>query len=328
MTAIGDDYAKYGLMDGTVFLEILEDLKREGLSQQATDLESKMKAREAIWRAESYPFGSEMAWDSTGQEEVYAWTRYFGDTSKARTCIDAITSYMPAMPHWAYNGSARRYWDFVYGGAKIDRIERMVHHYGSSLNAIPVLTEFRDHPDDFHLLRIGYVGMMGSLAGIADDGFPSMAFHSFPDTLKWDPITGDYGLNFFGHAETTGTYVVNHPDFGWQAFGGNASVAGNTVTVTPLDSFRRRIHFAPVGLFLTLDAGEFQSADLDSVTRTVRVRLAPANANTPAARLRVEQPARIDGIGTYAAQTALTTERGALVVPLASGPTDVSLAPN
>jgi Family of unknown function (DUF5695) len=28
----------------------------------------------------------------------------------------------------------------------------------------------------------------------------SVAFHSFPSTLKWDPYSGDYGPNFFGHA--------------------------------------------------------------------------------------------------------------------------------
>ena len=220
MTTIGADYAKYGLMDGTVFVEILKDLKHEAMTIPANDLEAKMKVRESIWRTEAYPFGSEMAWDSTGQEEVYAWTRYFGDTAKAKVCLDAITGYMPTVPHWGYNGCARRYWDFIYGGAKIDRLERMIHHYGSSLNAIPVLTDFRDHPEDYYLLRIGYAGMMGSLSNLGQDGFPSMAFHSFPDTMKWDAISGDYGLNFFGHAYNAATYLVNHPDFGWQSFGG------------------------------------------------------------------------------------------------------------
>jgi Family of unknown function (DUF5695) len=328
MTTIGNQYSKYGLMDGTVFLEILNDLKREGLTQNASDLEARMKAREAVWRTENFPFGSELAWDSTGQEEVYAWTRYFGDTSKSKVCIDAITAYMPAIPHWAYNGCARRYWDFVYGGAKIDRFERMIHHYGSTLNSIPVLTEFRDHPDDFHLLRIGYAGMMGSLAAIADDGFPSMAFHSFPDTLKWDPITGDVGLQIFGHVESSGTYLVNHPDFGWQAFGGTVAVAGSTVTVTPLDSLRRRLYLAPVGLYLTLDAGEFQSVDLDATTHAVHVRLAPASNVTKTARLRIEQPAKVVGVGSYAAAGSFTKERDAVVVPLTSATTELTVSAN
>jgi hypothetical protein len=325
MTTVGNEYAQFGLMDGTVFLEILKDLKREGLTAQATDLETKMKARESVWRTENYPFGSEMAWDSTGQEEVYTWTRYFGDTAKAKVCLDAITGYMPAIPHWGYNGCARRYWDFVYGGAKIDRLERMIHHYGSSLNAIPVLTDFRDYPSDEYLLRIGYAGAMGSLSNIDQDGFPSMAFHSFPDTMKWDPITGDYGLNFFGHAYNTATYLIDHSELGWQSFGGNVVVTGSTVSVTPLDSFRMRFYVAPAGLWLTLDAGQFTKVEYDSSTHAVKITLAPADSYTPSARLRIEQPAKVSGIGTYAVSGTYAKERDATVIPLGSAATTVTV---
>jgi hypothetical protein len=327
MTTIGDDYARFGLMDGTIFLEILKDLQREGLASQATDLEQRMRTRESLWRTQNYPFGSEMAWDSTGQEEVYAWTKYFGDTAKAQVCLNAIIGYMPTVPHWGYNGCARRYWDFVYGGSKTDRLERMIHHYGSSLNAIPVLSEYRDHPTDFYLLRIGYGGMMGSLTNIDQDGFPSMAFHAFPDTLRWDPITGDYGPNFFGHAYNSATYLVSHPEFGWQAFGGNVSVDGAAIGVTPLDSFRKRVYLAPLGLWLTLDAGKFDTVTLDAQTGAVRVTLEPLDTFTPAARLRVEQPAAIAGVGTYAIGAGFAQERGASVIPLQSGTTSVDLTP-
>jgi hypothetical protein len=325
ISTIGNDYVQYGLMDGTVFIEILKDLQREGKATQASDLEAKMKARADVWNTQAYPFASEMAWDSTGQEEVYGWTRHFKYAATSKVCIDAITGYMPTIPHWGYNGCARRYWDFEYGGSKTTRIERMIHHYGSSLNAIPVLTEYRDHPDDLYLLRVGYGGMMGSLSNIDQDGFPSMAFHTFPDTLKWDSVTGDYGPNFFGHAYNSATYLINHPDLGWQAFGGNLSVSGNTVSVVPLDSMRRRFYLASVGVWLTLDAGQFQKVDFDSQAHTIQVTLAASDPNTPAARLRIEQPATISGIGSYAPTTSLTQERGAHVVPLGSSTTTVAL---
>jgi hypothetical protein len=326
MTTIGNDYAQYGLMDGTVFIEILKDLKREGMTTEAADLEAKMKARADRWNTQAYPFASEMAWDSTGQEEVYGWTKYFGYTAKAKVCVDAITGYMPTLPHWGYNGCARRYWDFLYGGSKTTRLERMIHHYGSSLNAIPVLTEYRDKPDDVYLLRIGYGGMMGTLSNIAQDGFPSMAFHTFPDTLAWDPITGDVGLAVFGHTYNSATYLVNHPDFGWQAFGGNLTVDGNSISVTPLDSLRRRFYAAPAGLWLTLDAGQLQKVDFDSQTHAVTVTLAPSDGNTPSARLRIEQPATVSDIGTYAPTGTFRKERDAYVVPLGASATSVPLA--
>ena len=283
-----------------------------------------MRERADRWKQEAYPFGSEMPWDSTGQEEVYAWTKYFGYQDKAQVTLDAILGYDPAIPHWGYNGSARRYWDFIFA-AKVRRLERQLHHYGSGLNAIPVLAEYREHPDDFYLLRVGYGGTMGALTDIDQEGFASAAFHSFPDMLKLDPISGDYGPNFFGHAWNTATYVVNHPDYGWVSFGGNVSAQGNMITVTPRDSFRSRIYVAPLGLWLTLDAGSFESLKFDPSSGTVQVGLSAANVATPDARLRIEQPAKVSGVGTYRPTAALKSDRGTYIVPLETRTTWVEL---
>src|SRR5262249_45039401 len=162
---------------------------------------------------------------------------------------------------------------------------------GSGINAIPVLAEYRQHPDDFYLLGVGYAGIMGSLSNIDQDGFASAAFHSYPQNLRWVTYSGDYGPNFFGHAVSTATYIVNHPEFGWLALGGNLKADGDTVKVQPLDSFRQRVYLAPLGLWLTLDAGMFDAVELNPRTHTARVSLAPADQYTPQARLRIEQPA-------------------------------------
>ena len=57
-----------------------------------------------------YSFGSEMAWDSTGQEGVFIWSTYFNDTTTATNTLNSILAYQPTVPHWGYNGNARRYW--------------------------------------------------------------------------------------------------------------------------------------------------------------------------------------------------------------------------
>ena len=51
-----------------------------------------------------------MAWDSTGQEGVFAWATYFNDTVTATNALNSILAYQPTVPHWGYNGNARRYW--------------------------------------------------------------------------------------------------------------------------------------------------------------------------------------------------------------------------
>lgn len=56
MTSGNVGYATDGLMDETVLLSLLNDLKREGLTANATLLESRMRTRQALWATERYPY--------------------------------------------------------------------------------------------------------------------------------------------------------------------------------------------------------------------------------------------------------------------------------
>jgi hypothetical protein len=313
-------YAQFGQMEGEIFLEILRDLEREGLSREARALESAMKKRADHWRTLPYPFGSEMPWDSTGQPEVYAWMRHFGHEREAAVTREVILGYDPAIPHWGYNSNARRYWDFLYGG-KIRRIERQIHHYGSALNAVPLFDAYRANPSDFHLLRVAYGGLMGALTNIDEDGFGSAAFHAWPDEMRFDALTGDYGMNFFGHAYGTASYLVNHPTFGWLGFGGNVSRAGDVVRLEPRDSARTRVFVGPAKLWIELAAGKIDSVEL-AADGGVTLTLAPADAHTPAARLRVEATA---DRAVSPAPSRGRLERGFHTIELGATPTVIRL---
>ncbi|MGH6744358.1 DUF5695 domain-containing protein [Novosphingobium sp.] len=316
-------YAQFGQMEGDVFIDILKDLKREGLSAEATEMEGLMKGRADHWRTLKFPFGSEMAWDSTGQPEVYAWMRYFGYQPQADETREVILAYDPTIPSWGYNGNARRYWDFLYGG-KVSRIERQIHHYGSALNAVPLFDAYRQNPTDLHLLRVAYGGMMGGVTNIDQQGFGSAAFHSWPDMMKWDAITGDYGMGFYGHAITSATYMVDDPQFGWLGFGGELTAKGARVHVEPKDGARRRLFIAPAGLWITLESGRIKSADYDAKTGKVVLKLDPATAIAPRARLLFETTTA--GGKTYAADTG-TADRGGYAIALGDAETTVTLSP-
>lgn len=324
MAGQAPQFAEFGQMEGTVFVKILRDLQREGWTDRAKSLETTMRERAEIWASEAFPFGSEMPWDSTGQEEVYAWSRYFGFHQKADVTLRAILGYMPTVPHWGYNGSARRYWDFIYAG-KLQRLERQLHHYGSGLNSIPVLTEYRNNPDDIHLLRVGYGGVTGAISNITKDGFAPSGFHAFPSTLRTDHYSGDNGPGIFGHTVNTGTYVVDHPEFGWLAFGGDRTVEGDCVHVKPLDSSRSRVYLASLGAWLTLEAGTFEEVSFNSSSGMIRITLAPATEYTSTARLRVQQPADVEGVDTLEPRSTLDRARGAYTIPLGDEPTQITL---
>ncbi len=324
MVNLAPYYVQFGQMEGTVFYLILMDLKAEGYTQMAETLEKAMKVRADHWRTLLYPFGSEMPWDSTGQEEVYQWSSYFGYDDKAATTISAILAYMPTVPHWGYNGSARRYWDFLYGG-KLSRVERQLHHYGSGLNAIPVLSEYRKNPDDLYLLRVGYGGLLGSVSNITEDGFGSAAFHAFPSTLKIDGLSGDYGSSFFGYAVNTATYITPDKKLGWLAFGGNLKQEGEWINVKITTAAKSKIYLAPVKLCLLLDAGTFDTVSFNTKTRQLKVLLDKADDFTPVAHLSIRQINPSKQTKKYTPNKKFMQERGWFVIPLGATRLSVSL---
>ena len=285
MTELAPYYAQFGQMEGTIFLLILEDLKREGWQQQADKLEKIMEQRALHWRSLNYPFGSEMPWDSTGQEEVYLWSDYFGFDQKAAVTLSAILAYMPTVAHWAYNGNARRYWDFLYGG-KLSRIERQIHHYGSGLNAIPVLAAFRKEPGRFHLLQVGYGGRLGAIANITEEGFGPSAFHSFPSTLAIDGLSGDYGPGFFGYAVNEAAYLTEHPELGWLAFGANRVAGEKGLEFALTTASGRQVFLGPENLWIRLDAGRISRLVYLPEQKLIRLYLGKADAYTPYAYIR------------------------------------------
>jgi hypothetical protein len=316
---------QFGQMVGDVYLNILDDCRREGLTAEADELERYEKVRAEHFRSLKYPYGSEMPWDSTGQEEVYTLCRRFGFQDKAQQTVEAVLAYDPLVPNWGYNGTARRYFDEAVNGTAFPDIMRLLHHYGGAQNAIPLLGAYRDHPDDFHLLRVGYAGTMGALTDIDPEGFGSQCFDADPAILAFDPLVGDYGVEFYGFACNSGAYLVRHPEFGWLGFGANVSVQGNTVALTPCDAFRNRIYLAPLGLYLALDAGTFTRATMDTGRREVTLTLAPTDANTPDALLKVEASWEARDGASYVPTSALPQSRGRYVIKLSDRPTTITL---
>jgi hypothetical protein len=184
---------------------------------------------------------------------------------------------MPTVAHWAWNGNARRYWDFSVAGG-IPRVERQVHHYGSPLNAIPLLDHYKYESDPssslaLHDLRVGYAGWLGALTNINEDGFAAQAFHAWPDTLQWDTYSSDYGCGMLGHMLSSATYLVDSSDFGYLSFGGNLQESGEIITVQPKDTVRRRIYVAPLGIRFEIDTGTIEEFNYNATCGSLAVKI-------------------------------------------------------
>mmetsp|Transcript_50068 Transcript_50068/g.82998 ORF Transcript_50068/g.82998 Transcript_50068/m.82998 type:complete len:352 (+) Transcript_50068:43-1098(+) len=208
--------------------------------------------------------GSEFSWDTTGQEEAFIWGSYFAreDRAAARLAeqaLDQILSYTPLVPNFAWHGSAYGVGDFGNNGF-IRGSERVLQHYRSGLNAIPTTEAFLNNPNDTYLIRLAAGSIGGVLANIDENGANSMGFHSDPANLFYDPASGDWGLALFGHTFSTGSFLVRDEDLGYQCFFCDLDVEfsrtrNGTITLTPRDSYLRRVYIAPLGLLIISDAG-------------------------------------------------------------------------
>lgn len=221
--------------------------------------------------------------------------------------------------------STRRY------AGKLGRIERQIHHYGSGLNALVLLSAFRSDPSDTYLLRVGYGGASGPVSSIHQDGFAAASFHSWPETLKWDGYSGDYGPNFVGLALGSGTYVADMDGVGLVAFGGTIADGSDdgtgAVVVTTTDPVRRSIFIGPLGVLVTVDAGIIRAFRYWPPTRRVEVTLSQLEGapKAAAAILWVESPS---GSANYTVTApAMVRERLGWRVPLPSGDATVAISP-
>ena len=118
-------------MDGTVFREILRSIQEEAEIDAATwapfaeQIRGNMLNRTEGFAVEQYPYGSEFAFDTTGQEEVVVWLMHFFDPGSPRTAsygaaakrtVDHVLSYMRSSPTFAYHGGARSWGDLGNNG--------------------------------------------------------------------------------------------------------------------------------------------------------------------------------------------------------------------
>jgi hypothetical protein len=236
------------------------------------------QARANVWQSLPFPFGSEFPWDSTGQEEIYLTAQRFSLYTLSNSTLRAVLAYTHSIPNWGYHGAARRFWDYVYNGCEElnDGIERVLHHYGSGLNALPLMHAYDRNPDDIYLLEVGVGSITGPLTNIQLNGASSMGLHGDPSKLIHDYYDADYGMSFYGLASLHSAYAVNHTTLGQAVcyLCDLTTSTDNTVwSVMPRDAFHRRVYIEPLGTAFSLDTGTIESVVVDWHAHTVTLVL-------------------------------------------------------
>jgi len=307
----GRGTAQWGLMVGSIFPLVLMDLRREGMMDLAIELETIKKKRMAKWMSMEFPYGSEFPWDSTGHEEIHSWLMMDKNLIAANKTVQAVLAYSSLLPHWAYCGSARRYWDFTINGKTQWGNEREFHHYGSTLNAVPILDSYKAFPYNHHLLLLGTCALLGHLSNIHPSGAYSMAWHGDPSLLRRDAYSGDYGPGLYGYWRSAASYITCMPPHGWSCMlcdlevsEGEGSLEGRregrreeqreeqecdqhaTLLVTPRDAFSRRAYLSPLGMMVIVEGAKIAQLTLHPSSLSATLML-EKHLNAPSAEATI-----------------------------------------
>jgi hypothetical protein len=238
-----------GLMEGSNAINILNDIKKEGWNEEYNNLHQQMMECNDEFLRDPYPYSSELVIDQTAHEQVYFFTRFFGNHEKNEKTIQVLK---------ALRGGNQPVW-FRYGN---DKRRDVCCWYNASLNGMALLKAYEDHGDPDALIK-GYAGVMSVMANVLPDGMGYNFFICTPGVFDHEPPrTFESGSGLWGFLQSSKSYVVKDPTFGEVGFGCRVEATKRALIVYPQDGLRKRLRFVDAGLDIEVMPGQIKKASL------------------------------------------------------------------
>jgi hypothetical protein len=262
-------------MGGANALNILADIEKEGWQDEHKNLLEQIRKCNEVFLNDPYPYASEFPEDTTAHEQVYFFTRYFGNTEKSHKTLQVTK---------ALRGGNQPVW-FRYGN---DNKGDLTCWYTESTNGWALLRGFED-TGDLDMLIKGYAGVMSVQANMLPDGMGFGDFISTPGVFAFEaPRTLDNGVAQFGFLKAAKSYVVQDESFGLIGCGCRVESSGKDVRVYPKDGLKKRVMFVEHKINLEATQGEFDQVVLGGAGRRLEVRMSDSTGIVKRAELEVK----------------------------------------
>ncbi|HWG59190.1 MAG TPA: DUF5695 domain-containing protein [Candidatus Acidoferrales bacterium] len=263
-----------GLMEGSNAIHILGDIQREGWTEEYNNLRQQMKACDAQFVSDPYPYSSELIIDQTAHEQVYFFTKFFDDTAKNTKTVQVLK---------ALRGGNQPMW-FRYG---IDKRGDVACWYNASLNGMALLNAFEASGDPDALIK-GYAGVMSVMKNVLPDGMGFNFFIYTPGVFDaTPPRTFESGSGLWGFMQSAKSYVVKDDTFGIVGCGCRADAAGSVLTVTPKDGLKKRLRFVEAKIDLEATQGELNQVRFDSARHLLELQMGDSTGLVKTAAIAV-----------------------------------------
>lgn len=263
-----------GLMEGSNAIHILRDIQQEGWRQEYDNLRQAMKDCDAQFVEDPYPYSSELIIDQTAHEQVYFFTKFFGDTAKNKKTVQVLK---------ALRGGNQPAW-FRYGN---DKRRDVCCWYNASLNGMALLDSFESSGDRDAFLK-GYAGVMSVMHNVLPDGMGFNFFICTPGIFDHEPPrTFESGEGLWGFLKSAKSYIMKDDAFGRIGCGCAIEESRGRIVVTPRDGLRKRVRFVEERIDVEATQGDISQLVFSTSPYAIELEIEDPTGNVKTAAVTV-----------------------------------------
>lgn len=278
---------QYGNMgEMTLPLMLEESLREEGMEREAEQLKKIFDTKAAFFASKTYPFGSEMVYDSTAFEAVYAYGKRIGSEHIMSSAAKAAYANRGKQPVWfLYNTDLRAGGDTGWNSSYMTQLgavpildhtlncgyvkeEWILSYYGSYLSGWLLYNSGGYWDED--AANKGASGWITIASRINHTGQPFKG--GMPLKKGCVALSGEAGIGYFGALRTACSIVLDHSVLGRLGLGCRIDRENDEERVKLRDGVSRRLYYVPGRWLLEAEGGYIKEVTIGQ--EGIRVRAA------------------------------------------------------
>jgi hypothetical protein len=290
-----------------IALSLTDILRNEGLEEEAEWTENTVKNKAEYFARQEYPYGSEMAYDSTAYEAVYAYGKAIGDKRIMKMTMDVVCANRGKQPIWylyqtdlrqmgdsSWNVSymtqlgAYPIFDWLFGqkmgfeykrgeGRASDLLETWYASYLAGWSIYNSGGYWSDASENEGAAGWIIDGDVGCCSGMIDKHGPYLK--------GMVAMSGEGALGFYGALQIAAAVVMNHPVLGRYGFGCRIFNESDTEIIIPTDGLGVRVYHLIDGWMLEMNQDSVERLEWDGNVLRVFVKNLSLHAHELAIRL-------------------------------------------
>ena len=269
--------------------DMIEALYAEGMDEEAFNLQERFawnKANNCI--NATYPYGSEFAYDNTGEEGAFAaiqaLTKYWPDSDAAKNAYSAMSmanhktrAMRGIQPTWYQYADpvfigGESWWNFQYtaslAGSIMDDWMRYEELEDGDTTAWAARVNYAAKISNFNAINMGqisdkYVGNVSWRYNMYKGGYGAMNVNDGGTRVMnngWQDFSGESDEGLYGSLLRISADVVNDPIFGLYCYGANVTADETSYTVIPTDGFGKRVNILDQKIYVETTQDTITSA--------------------------------------------------------------------